>query len=339
MMNFFNRLINRFTQKQEQNINNKNHEDQLLNYVQIQQIYGKQSQEWRNSAFNQTSTLLLLASKTIIKIFQFKNGRLKEIKTLYYHNINAIYCMKNSNQFMFMRNQARCIFYLIALNNSKFQIEQKCNKSRRIYTFLMNNKEDFLVEYGDDILIYQKQDSSWILVWYFDWFDLYISTCSQICISEFHNQLICKAQFWKDGDGLLCIFQKNNDKMNWEIIQKIEIDFFHSFCCINELSLLLIVDPRRNLRIFQLKIPSNQYVNVNESMSIKKLSFREKDILLEFKQSQYAIGIEENKQFISKFFENPRSYLEQKLTLSAHGKYLVVHSHFGQCDIKQLLQS
>ncbi|CAD8201957.1 unnamed protein product [Paramecium pentaurelia] len=282
-------------------------------------------------AFFIDSSVMVVGQNSMIKVFEFKDGNLKETQQLTEHKdyVRCLYFMKKTLQFV-----SGCNDNLIMIWSWDDKRHWYCEQKLEGHTdyirggLIMNNKEDLIISGSDDSTIRfwtKKNNNQWIL---YQTLNGHTKEVKSISLNDSQNQLI-SCSF---SNEVLVTEFKNNEKL-WITIQKIQVDRNgYSLCYISdtlftfqphELEIMCIYEFDYNKEQFiktkQVKIKSGD----NRCDFFPQQFNKEKQILLHKNgRTINIIKTIDSREFIPvQYIENSDNYLYGALTNDA--QYLV----------------
>ncbi|CAK62879.1 unnamed protein product (macronuclear) [Paramecium tetraurelia] len=286
-------------------------------------------------AFNNDSSILIAGQDDgSIKVFEFNQGKLKEVQLLKEHSnyIQSLYFMQRSSSFISAGNDKQIIVW--RMNNQKeWQSYQKLEgHTDRINCLIMNNKEDCIISGSNDTTIkfWVQENQQWKCNQTLLDHKGYIR-CLSLNISQ--NMLISCGQ-----DKLLLIIQQNNNNKIWNTIQKISVERQgYSLCFITDQMFTFQPYSINIMHIYQLNTKSQQFIKIEQEVSINSGSgcsqffpqkfIKEKQILLNKNgQNVNLIRLHGNGQFkTEQSIQNKGDCCGLFGIISNDGSYLVTY--------------
>ncbi|CAD8113173.1 unnamed protein product [Paramecium sonneborni] len=249
----------------------------------IEQNTIKQDQLCRAIAINKDCSILVAGCDNQIKVFEFKQGMLKQLQLLGEHKdcVNTLNFMNRSNHFLSGSEDNLIIIWARNQNNS-WICQQKLNgHTNSIFCLVLNNNDDIIISGSrDDKIKFWIKQNEW--------------QCSQtitdhtnsvygLSLNEQQNRVISCGE-----DKLILVIEQSQQNKKWILIQKIQVEIEGVRLC--------FID--NNIFTFQ---PWQQvYMIVYEMNNTNKLYIKTKNIQLK-DGSDYT------------FF--PQQYIKQKCIL------------------------
>ncbi|CAD8095958.1 unnamed protein product [Paramecium primaurelia] len=280
-------------------------------YQLVSQYSISQNECCRAIAINKDCSIVLAGCGKEIKVYEFKQGFIKQIQILNEHNndVHTLNFMKKSNQFISGSYQSIIIWQY---NQNNLWVTQQILNGHNswIYCLILNNNEDLIISGGSDNTIkFWTKNNEW--------------TCQQTIKDHFNsvfglslNQQQNKVVSCGNDKQILIIEQQRQNK-EWIVIQKITV----------ELSTLRVRFIENDM--FILSQCGQDQISIFEMNSINKQFTKTKDIVVKCGSDGYCL-------FPSQYI-NSKSILLSKngeyvnlIKKKQNGQYLTEQSiHFG----------
>ncbi|CAD8083732.1 unnamed protein product [Paramecium primaurelia] len=278
-------------------------------------------------AINKDCSIVAAGCNKLIKIYDFKQGMLKQNQVLKEHKseVTTLNFMKQSNQ-LISGDYGSILIWSYNNNNSWICSQIIKGHSDWIKCIILNNNEDlFLSSSNDKTIKFWVKKNEWICQ---QTINDHSNCVYQLSLNEQQNQVISCGQ-----DSLILVIEQSQPNKNWVVKQKIQVDCYgFRLCFIND-----------NLFTFQ---PNNgNLIYVYELNSECEHFIKSKDITINqgnescvlfpqqfIKQKQLLVNKHVNSINLIRFTENSQFKVEQSIQfgtndifgqLSDDGEYLI----------------
>ncbi|CAD8137793.1 unnamed protein product [Paramecium octaurelia] len=170
-------------------------------------------------AFNKDCSMVAAGCEDLIKLYEFKEGMLKQIQLLSQHqeDVSTLYFMKHSNQLLSGDTTGTILIWSSNNNNQwNCSLTLKQHKSG-INCLIMNNNEDIIISSSNDktIKFWMKQNE-WICQ---QTINEHKHQVYQLSLNDKQNKVISCG--W---DQLILVIEYSEQDKQWMIIQRIQVD-------------------------------------------------------------------------------------------------------------------
>ncbi|CAD8117822.1 unnamed protein product [Paramecium primaurelia] len=323
-------------QQQQQQLIQSQFNIKSFNYQIINHNSIKQKQEYCCAvAFNKVCSIVAAGCNNLIKIYEFKQGMLKQNQILNDHNnlVSTLNFMKKSNQFISGDNNG---FIMIWQNNNNNNNNQWiCSQTLkahndRINCLIMNNNEDTIISSSNDFTIkFWIKQNEWICQ---QTITDHKHQVYQLNINEQQNKVISCGR-----DQLILIIEYSEYNKKWMVIQNMKVDCQgYRLCFIND-NLFTFQPKKGNLmHIYEMNSVSKQFIKT------KNITVNQGDDGCAFFPQQYIkskqLLVSKHNQNINliRKLENDEFKVEQSIQfgsnclfgqISDDGEYLITWDH------------
>ncbi|CAD8137775.1 unnamed protein product [Paramecium octaurelia] len=263
---FSQQIISQMSPLIKTNSQNQNKSNEQLNvkpfaYQLIQQNSIKQNEYCCAIAVNKDFSILVAGCYSQIKVFEFKQGNLKQVQLLSEHTyyVYTLNFMKKSDQFISGSSDSLIIIWGRNENN-QWNCQSKLNgHTNTIYCLIINDNEDLIISGSNDTTIkfWQKQNQ-WLCS---QTITHHNSRVFALSLNESQNKLISCGE-----DKLILVMEQSEQNQQWTVIQKITVE-------IKGLRLCFIDN-----NIFTFQPFEKEYMDIYEMSSTNKQFIKTKDI-------------------------------------------------------------
>ncbi|CAD8199280.1 unnamed protein product [Paramecium octaurelia] len=252
-------LIKTYSQNQQKS--NEQLNVKPFTYQLIQQASIKQNEYYCAIAVNKDCSILVTGCDSQIKVFEFKQGNLKQVQLLNEHTqyVKTLNFMKKSDHFISGSDDNQIIIWGRYENNS-WICQQKLNgHTDTIYCLIINDNEDLIISGSDDetIKFWWKQNQ-WLCS---QTITDYNSRVYALSLNESQNKLISCGQ-----DKLILVMEQSEQNKQQTVKQKITVE-------IKGLRLCFIDNNKFTFQPF-----AKEYMDIYEMSSANKQFIKTKDI-------------------------------------------------------------
>ncbi|CAD8179062.1 unnamed protein product [Paramecium octaurelia] len=279
---------------------------------------------------SQDSTFVMAGySHGTIKVFQFKNGQMKQTQILKNHQgiISCLHILDNCQQFVSGGTDSTIIIWQINEKKEWICLQILQRHTDCIRCIISNSNEDLIISCGDDSTIqFWNKDLQW------NWQQRLLghkNKVESISLNEESTKLISCAYM----EFTILVSEKNSYDQEWVIIQAIKVDNWgQSLCFMNEFLFSFQPSRSESLFIYQLDKKTNQFQKLKEvrinsvyqSDSVFPLQFIKKTQIILTKTGYFInfIKFKQNGEFINgQSIKYQTQYIQGALT--SDGQYLV----------------
>ncbi|CAD8158109.1 unnamed protein product [Paramecium octaurelia] len=221
---FSQQIISQMTPLIKTNIQTQLKNNEQLNlkpftYQLIQQNSKKQTESCNAIAVNKDCSILVAGYGRSIKVFEFKQGNLKNVSLLQEHHdyIYTLNFMKRQDQFISGSGDKQIIIWGRNENNTWICQYKLTGHQKYIYCLIINDNEDLIVSGGCDnrIKFWQKQNQ-WLCAQTIADHNDFVYALS---LNESQDKLISCG-----NDNLILVMEQSEQYKQWIVIQKITVE-------------------------------------------------------------------------------------------------------------------
>ncbi|CAD8128971.1 unnamed protein product [Paramecium sonneborni] len=228
-------------------------------YQHMQQ-YSVQSDWCGAIAINKDCSTLVAGCNSQIKVFEFKQGMLKQIQTLTEHN-NSVFTlnfMKKQNQFISGSCDKSIIIWQFNQNNQWISQQRLNGHNHNIYCVILNNNEDIIISGSSDktIKFWMKQN---------EWLCQQTITDPSSCVyglslNQQQNRVISCSY-----DKQILILEQSQQNKEWIVIQNITVEQYgYRICFIDNNMFTFQPYGKEQMSIFEMNSINNKYNKIKD---------------------------------------------------------------------------
>ncbi|CAD8177433.1 unnamed protein product [Paramecium octaurelia] len=248
----------KLVQLEQSNIILDNHHQsnlQRFKYHLIQNYSIKQNECCRAIAFNKDNSIVLATCEKKIKVFEFKQEKLRQTQILNEHqdNVTTLNFMKKSTQFISASHDRQIIIWSMNSDNQWITQQKLSGHSDWIRCLVLNNNEDHIISGSrDNTVKFWVKQNEWICSQTIT--DHTKSVCG-LSLNEQQNQVISCG--W---DKLILIIEQSSQDQKWNVIQKISVDVFgRRLCFINDNVFTFQPNCKEFMDVYEMRNNNKQY--------------------------------------------------------------------------------
>ncbi|CAD8072864.1 unnamed protein product [Paramecium sonneborni] len=286
-------------------------------YQIIKQNSIPQTQSCWAVAFNKDCSIVAATCDELIKIYEFKQGKLKQIQVLNDHQrrVCNLLFLKKSNQLISGDFNGSILIWSINNNNQWICSQTLKQHDDRIHCLIMNNYENIIVSSSEDKTIkFWIKQNGWALQ---QTNTSHKGSVYQLSLIGQKNKVISCG-----NDKLILILEYSEQNKRWAIVQNIQVDQYGLRLCFVNDNLFTFQPHKGNLiHVYELNIVSKQFtktkqISLDQSDGDSILFFPQQYI----KPKQLLVSKHSNINLIRKI-ENDEFKVEQSIEFGTNQLY------------------